>query len=108
MLLNEKMHIVFDNDKTFALFERIIEYISMLLKTNYQYNFNKVDYGYSQPLINIVEKELQVLLNRIDKGLLPFNSEVVLSDYAIYCNLKEQAKRKARKKLFKKKEMSEE
>ena len=73
-----------------------------------EFDFNKVDYGYSQPLINIVEKELQVLLNRIDKGLLPFNSEVVLSDYAIYCNLKEQAKRKARKKPFKKKEMSEE
>lgn len=72
-----------------------------------EFDFNKVDYGYSQPLIDIIEKELQVLLNRIDKGLLPFNSEIVLSDYAIYCNLKEQAKRKARKKLFKEKEVSE-
>ena len=44
MFLNEKMHIVFDNDKTFALFDRIVEYISMLLKTNYQYKFDKVDY----------------------------------------------------------------
>ena len=41
--------------------------------------------------------ELKNLLERIDKGLLPFNSEVVLSDFAIYCNLKEQAKRKTKK-----------
>lgn len=61
MLLNEKMHIVFDNDKTFALFERIIEYISMLLKTNYQYNFNKVDYEGSK-YFNI-EKEIPKFKN---------------------------------------------
>ena len=62
-----------------------------------EFDFNKIDYGYSDQLVSIIERELQVLLNRIDKGILPFNSEVVLSDYAIYCNLKEQVKRKAKK-----------
>lgn len=43
MILNEKMHIVFDNDKTFALFDRIIDYIMLLLKNDYTNKFNKVD-----------------------------------------------------------------
>lgn len=43
MILNEKMHIAFDTDKTFALFDRIIDYIKVLLKTNYSNKLNKVD-----------------------------------------------------------------
>lgn len=62
-----------------------------------EFDFNKIDYGYSDRLVEIIETELKNLLERIDKGLLPFNSEVVLSDFAIYCNLKEQAKRKTKK-----------
>lgn len=62
-----------------------------------EFDFNKQDYHYSERLVEIVEKELQVLLNRIDKEILPFNSEVVMSDYAIYCGLKEQYNRKKKK-----------
>jgi protein associated with RNAse G/E len=62
-----------------------------------EFDFNKVDYNYSEELINIIENELKFLLDRIDAGLVPFNSEVVLNDYKIYCNLKNQYDRKKKK-----------
>ena len=55
------------------------------------------DYGYSDDLVAIIENELNILLDRIDKGVIPFNSEVVMSDYQIYCNLKKQLNRKKKK-----------
>ena len=62
-----------------------------------EFDFNKIDYNYSEELINIIENELKFLLDRIDAGLVPFNSEVVLNDYKIYCNLKNQYDRKKKK-----------
>lgn len=49
-----------------------------------EFEFNQVDYHYSKDLINIVERQLQVLLNHIDEGIDPFNYESVMRDYKIY------------------------
>ena len=62
-----------------------------------EFDFNKVDYNYSEELVDIIENELNILLNRIEEGLVPFNSEVVMNDYKIYCNLKNQYDRKKKK-----------
>ncbi|MGM9899454.1 MAG: hypothetical protein ACI32E_02600, partial [Bacilli bacterium] len=58
---------------------------------------NKIDYGYSPELVEIIEKELLVLLDRIDNEVFPFDAKTVLNDYAIYCKLKQQAKNKIKK-----------
>ena len=59
-----------------------------------EFEFNQVDYAYPEKLIQIVEKEMKDLLNRIDNSDVPFSSEVVLKDYEIYLNLKKQMNRK--------------
>ena len=62
-----------------------------------EFEFNQVDYAYPKKLINIVEKEMKVLLERINNNELPFYPEVVLNDYGIYLNLKHQMNRKKKK-----------
>lgn len=62
-----------------------------------EFDFNKIDYGYSPELVEIIEKELLVLLDRIDNEVFPFDAKTVLNDYAIYCKLKQQAKNKIKK-----------
>lgn len=59
-----------------------------------EFEFNQVDYAYPEKLIQIVEKEMKDLLNRIDSSDVPFSSDVVLKDYEIYLNLKKQMNRK--------------
>ena len=39
-----------------------------------EFDFNKMDYGYGDKLIAIVENELQILLQKIDQKALAFNS----------------------------------
>ncbi len=62
-----------------------------------EFDFNKIDYGYTEELVKIIESELQVLLERINQGIFPFDMQTVLNDYAIYCNLKQQVKKKIKK-----------
>lgn len=61
-----------------------------------EFEFNQIDYEYSNDLIAIVENEMQMLLKRIDNKEIPFNSDIVLKDYEIYLNLKKQINRKRR------------
>ena len=49
-----------------------------------EFEFNQVDYHYSQDLIDIIEKQLKFLLQMIDNKEGPFNSQQVLSDYELY------------------------
>lgn len=37
-----------------------------------EFEFNRIDYGYSDKLVAIIENELQILLNRIDNHILSF------------------------------------
>lgn len=62
-----------------------------------EFDFNKMDYGYGEKLIAIVENELQILLQKIDQKVLAFNSEVVMKDFEIYKNLRKQMDRKKNK-----------
>ena len=62
-----------------------------------EFEFNQQDYNYSKELIDVIENELKVLLKYIDDVKIPFNSEVVLKDYQIYCDLKQQQERKHKK-----------
>ena len=59
-----------------------------------EFEFNQGDYKYSSKLVAIVEKEMKNLLERIDNKQLPFYPEVVLKDYEIYLNLKQQLSHK--------------
>lgn len=59
-----------------------------------EFEFNQVDYEYPEKLVQIVEKEMKDLLERIDRGDIPFTSDSVLKDYDIYLNLKKQMNRK--------------
>ena len=65
-----------------------------------EFEFNQVDYEYPEKLVQIVEKEMKDLINRIDKNEIPFSSEVVLKDYEIYLNLKKQMNRKKKDRLI--------
>ena len=71
--------------------------IIYLGELNYEFEFNKLDYGYSDKLVTIIENELQILLKRIDSHVLSFDSEVVMKDYEIYKNLRKQLDRKKKK-----------
>ncbi len=62
-----------------------------------EFDFNKIDYGYGEKLISIIENELQILLKRIDNHILSFNSDVVMKDFEIYKNLRKQLDRKKKK-----------
>ena len=62
-----------------------------------EFDFNKLDYGYGDKLIAIIENELQILLNRIDNQILSFDSTVVMNDFEIYKNLRKQLDRKKKK-----------
>lgn len=58
-----------------------------------EFEFNQIHYHYSQELINIIEKQLKVLLEMIDRKEGPFSSELVFNDYALY-TIKKKQKRK--------------
>ncbi len=49
-----------------------------------EFEFNQIHYNYSQELINIIEKQLKVLLEMIDSKEGPFSSELVFGDYDLY------------------------
>lgn len=49
-----------------------------------EFEFNQIHYNYSQELIDIIEKQLKVLLDMIDNKEGPFSSELVFSDYDLY------------------------
>lgn len=49
-----------------------------------EFDFNKSDYGYSDELINIVEKELKELLKIIDFKESPFDEKSVYEAYDTY------------------------
>ncbi len=55
-----------------------------------EFEFNKIDMNYPPELVNIVEKQLQVLLERIEKKQDPFNPGCVLKDYEAYQQIKKQ------------------
>lgn len=59
-----------------------------------EFEFNRIDYGYSDKLVAIIENELQILLNRIDNHILSFDSNVVMKDFEIYKNLRKQLDKK--------------
>mgnify|MGYP001033939426 FL=1 len=61
-----------------------------------EFEFNQIDFHYTEDLIQIIEKQLQILLNHIDKGLDPFNQKCVLDDFELYRNA--TVKNKASKK----------
>lgn len=62
-----------------------------------EFEFNQKDYGYSSELVNIIESEMEHLLENIDKKEIPFYPEIVLKDYHIYLNLKQQMNHKKKK-----------
>ncbi len=62
-----------------------------------EFEFNQKDYNYSEELIQIVENEMNQLLKKIDEKQAPFYPEIVLKDYQIYLNLKQQMNRKKKK-----------
>ena len=62
-----------------------------------EFEFNRIDYGYSDKLVAIIENELQILLNRIDNHILSFDSNVVMKDFEIYKNLRKQLDKKKKK-----------
>ena len=49
-----------------------------------EFDFNKFDYGYTDELVEIIERELKNLLDMIDRGETPFNKESVLKEYNQY------------------------
>lgn len=53
-----------------------------------EFEFNKMDMKYPPELVDIIEKQLQVLLDRIEKKMDPFNSQCVLKDYEAYQQIK--------------------
>ncbi len=59
-----------------------------------EFEFNALDYHYSQDLINIIERQLKVLLNLIDRGEGPFNPQNVMNDFERYTVAKKQNKNK--------------
>ncbi len=62
-----------------------------------EFEFNQIDFHYSQDLIEIIEKQLQVLLNRIENAEDPFNQKCVMNDYAQYLSKKASEKLKEKK-----------
>ena len=75
-----------------------------------EFEFNRIDYGYSDKLVAIIENELQILLNRIDNHILSLpnpmkntimfitnDSNVVMKDFEIYKNLRKQLDKKKKK-----------
>ena len=56
-----------------------------------EFEFNQVDYHYSQDLINIIERQLKELLKMIDDKKGPFNSEQVLKDYELYLSSRKKS-----------------
>lgn len=59
-----------------------------------EFEFNQVDFHYSKELIDIIEKQLQVLLDRIKNKQDPFNNECVFRDYEVYQQLKKVNEKK--------------
>lgn len=59
-----------------------------------EFEFNQVDFNYPQELIDIVEKQLQVLMNRIENKMDPFNPECVLRDFEAYQQMKKVNEKK--------------
>lgn len=53
-----------------------------------EFEFNSLDFHYSQDLINIIENQLKVLLEMIDNKEGPFSSEQVMKDYEIFTSQK--------------------
>lgn len=49
-----------------------------------EFDFNHQDYGYTDELVAIIEKQLKDLLKMIDKQETPFNKESVLKAYQQY------------------------
>ena len=49
-----------------------------------EFDFNHYDYGYTDELVEIIEKELKNLLQMIDNKEDPFNPESVLREYNEY------------------------
>ena len=59
-----------------------------------EFEFNAMDFHYSQDLIDIIEHQLKVLLDMIDKKEGPFSSEQVMADYNLYLDNKKQKQAK--------------
>ncbi|HPN90342.1 MAG TPA: hypothetical protein PK169_03070, partial [Bacilli bacterium] len=59
-----------------------------------EFDFNKLDLKYPADLIVIIEKNLKLLLNRIDEGLVPFSLGTVLNDYNLYKAQKKQMEKR--------------
>ena len=49
-----------------------------------EFDFNHYDYGYTDELVEIIERELKNLLHMIDNKETPFNQESVLKEYNEY------------------------
>ena len=49
-----------------------------------EFEFNQRDFGYTDELIEIIEKELKSLLDMIDRKETPFNSESVYAEYDLF------------------------
>mgnify|MGYP001313496897 CR=1 FL=1 len=61
-----------------------------------EFDFNKSNFHYSNDLIVIIEKQLKLLLNRIEEAKDPFNYACVNRDYNLYETLKKQMEKKTR------------
>jgi protein associated with RNAse G/E len=59
-----------------------------------EFEFNQVDFHYSPELIDIIEKQLQLLLERIKNKQDPFNNECVFKDYEVYQQIKKSYEKK--------------
>lgn len=57
-----------------------------------EFEFNKIDYDYSDRLINIIECELKRLLKVIDASANPFNQKCVFDDFNLYNSILEKLK----------------
>lgn len=59
-----------------------------------EFEFNQVDFHYSPELIEIIEKQLQLLLERIEKKQDPFNDQCVFRDYEAYQQIKKSIEKR--------------
>lgn len=55
-----------------------------------EFEFNQIDYNYSDELIAIIEKQLKDLLVMIDNKEGPFNTNQVFEDYDLYLNTRKK------------------
>lgn len=96
MLRNGSIHYYCNLSSPYAVDKEGIKYIDYeldvkvfpsgdrLILDRDEFEFNQIDYHYSDELINIIEKQLEGLLVMIDNQEGPFNTKQVFEDYELY------------------------